>query len=209
MTNIVTKIQGTGITCKGNLKAGEFEMFPNMLFDYIQLGLITHTDLVVYMKLLQRYNENYGYAFPTIERLMIETRIKGKATVHNSLKRLGEVGLVQKSKTNRGNNVYVVYKPLDKKELYKCVPDKVKQFKEFESKLLKIADQDKERFYQHLQDKQVRKEQEQQIQARQVVPTVKQPVNDESADIDYNAFLPEEIEMLRKIELLAKCDSTN
>ncbi|MCU5653186.1 hypothetical protein OCF56_04610 [Bacillus mycoides] len=75
MTNIVTTIKGTEIICKGNVE-GNFEQVPMELFDYIQLGLITHTDLVVYMKLLQRYNENYGYAFPTIERLMIDTRIK-------------------------------------------------------------------------------------------------------------------------------------
>ncbi|OTX92581.1 transcriptional regulator [Bacillus thuringiensis serovar londrina] len=170
MTNIVTKIKGTGITCKGNLKAGEFEMFPNMLFDYIQLGMITHTDLIVYMKLLQLYNENYGYAFPTIEKLMVYTRIGGKSTIHNSLKRLGEVELIQKGKASWGNNIYVVYKPLSKTELYKRVPDKVEQFKEFESKLIKISDHDKERFHQHLQDKQMREQQEQQIQARQVIP---------------------------------------
>ncbi|HDR7439694.1 TPA: transcriptional regulator [Bacillus toyonensis] len=162
MTNTVTTIKGTEIICKGNVE-GNFEQVPMELFDYIQLGLITHTDLVVYVKLLQLYNENYGYAFPTIERLMIETHIKGKATVHNSLKRLGEGGLIQKSKASWGNNTYVVYKPLSKTGLYKCVPDKVEQFKEFESKLLKIADQDKERFQQHLQEKQNREQQEQQI----------------------------------------------
>ncbi|HDR7661077.1 TPA: transcriptional regulator [Bacillus wiedmannii] len=203
MTNIVTKIKGTEITCKGNVE-GNFEQVPMELFNYIQLGLITHTDLVVYVKLLQLYNENYGYAFPTIERLMIETHIKGKATVHNSLRRLGEVGLIQKGKASWGNNTYVVYKPLSKTELYKCVPDKVEQFKEFESKLMKISVHDKERFQQHLQDKQMREQQEQQIQAGQVIPTVEQRVNNESTDTEYNDFLPEEIEMLRKVELLER-----
>ncbi|GAB6437051.1 hypothetical protein bcgnr5390_23550 [Bacillus luti] len=203
MTNTVTTIKGTKNTCKGNLN-GNFEQVPMELFDYIQLGLITHTDLVVYVKLLQLYNPDYGYAFPTIERLMIETRLKGKATVHKSLKRLGEVGLIQKGKANRGNNVYVVYKPLNKTELYKCVPDKVNKFKEFESKLVKTAEFDKERFQQHLQDKQMREQQEQQIQARQVIPTVEQRVNNESTDTEYNDFSPEEIEMLRKVELLER-----
>ncbi|PEZ55069.1 MULTISPECIES: helix-turn-helix domain-containing protein [Bacillus cereus group] len=168
MTNIVTKINGTEITCKGNVE-GNFEQVPMELFDYIQLGLITHTDLVVYVKLLQLYNESYGYAFPTIERLMIETHIKGKATIHNSLKRLGEGGLIKKSKASWGNNTYVVYKPLSKTELYKRVPDNVEQFKEFESKLMKIAVHDKGRFQQHLQDKQMREQQEQPIQARQII----------------------------------------
>ncbi|MBK0072358.1 helix-turn-helix domain-containing protein [Bacillus sp. S56] len=171
MTSTVTTIKGTGIICKGNVE-GNFEQVPMELFDYVQLGLITHTDLVVYVKLLQLYNQNEGYAFPTIEKLMIHTRIKGKATIHNSLKRLGEVGLIQKSKASWGNNTYVVYKPLSKTELYKRVPDKVEQFKEFESKLVKISGYDKERFQQHLQDKQMREQQEQQIQARQVIPTV-------------------------------------
>ncbi|MGW5979330.1 helix-turn-helix domain-containing protein [Bacillus mycoides] len=203
MTNTVIAIKRTENICKGHLK-GNFEQVPMELFDYIQLGLITHTDLVVYVKLLQLYNPDYGYAFPTIERLMIATRVGGKATIHNSLKRLGEVGLIQKSKANRGNNVYVVYKPLNKTELYKCVPDKVDQFKEFESKLVKTAEYDKERFQQHLQDKQMREQQEQQIQARQVILTVEQRVNNESTDTEYNDFLPEEIEMLRKVELLER-----
>lgn len=203
MTTTVTKIKGTENACKGNLN-GNFEQVPMELFDYIQLGLITHTDLVVFVKLLQLYNPKHGYAYPTIEKLMIETHIKGKATVHNSLKRLGEVGLIQKGKASWGNNTYVVYKPLSKAELYKRVPDKVEQFKEFESKLMKISVHDKERFQQHLQDKQMREQQEQQIQTRQVIPTVEQRVNNESTDTEYNDFLPEEIEMLRKVELLER-----
>ncbi|MDM5463789.1 MULTISPECIES: helix-turn-helix domain-containing protein [Bacillus cereus group] len=203
MTNNATIIKGTGMICKGNVE-GNFEQVPMELFDYIQLRLITHTDLVVYVKLLQLYNHNEGYAFPTIEKLMIDTRIGGKATIHNSLKRLGEVGLIQKSKASWGNNTYVVYKPLSKTELYKCVSDKVEQFKEFESKLMKISVHDKERFQQHLQDKQLREQQEQQVQARQVVPIAEQPVNNESTDTEYNDLLPEEIEMLRKVELLER-----
>ncbi|MBJ6721244.1 transcriptional regulator [Bacillus sp. PR5] len=203
MADTVTKIEGTGIICKGNVE-GNFEQVPMELFDYIQLGLITHTDLVVYVKLLQFYNPDYGYAFPTVEKLMIDTHIKGKATVHNSLKRLGEVGLIQKGKASWGNNTYMVYKPLSKTKLYKRVPDKVEKFKEFESKLMKISIHDKERFQQHQQDKQLREQQEQQIQARQVVSTVEQPVNNELTVSKYNDLLPEEIEMLRKVELLAR-----
>ncbi|SIR21994.1 helix-turn-helix domain-containing protein [Bacillus nitratireducens] len=169
MTNTVTKIKGTGIICKGNVE-GNFEQVPMELFDYIQLGLITHTDLIVYVKLLQLYNENYGYAYPTVEKLMVHTRIGSKATIHNSLKKLGKVGLIYKSKGNRGNNVYVAYKPLSKAELYGSFPDEVEQFKEFKAKWIKIADQDKERFEQHLQEKQLREQQEQQIQARQIIP---------------------------------------
>lgn len=170
MKNNATKIKGTGITCKGNVE-GNFEQVPMELFDYIQLGLITHTDLVVYVKLLQLYNENYGYAYPTVEKLMIHTRIGSKATIHKSLKRLGEVGLIQKSKANRGNNVYVVYKPLSKAELYGFFSDEVEQFKEFEAKWIKTADSDKERYQQHQLNKQVQLQQEQEIQARKLMLT--------------------------------------
>lgn len=171
MTKISAAITGTGIICKGNVE-GNFEQVPMELFDYIQLGLITHTDLVVYMKLLQFYNPDYGYAFPTIDQLMIYTNIKGKTTVHTSIKRLGEVGLIQKSKGSWGNNVYVVYKPLSKEELYNAVPDRVEQVREFESKLMKISVHDKARLQQHLQNKQMTEQQAQQIQARQYIPLV-------------------------------------
>ena len=99
MTNTEITIEGTGIICKGNLNGGEFEMFPTMLFDYIQLDLITHTDLVVYIKLLQLYNNDYGYAFPTIPQLMGYTNIRGKATIDKSLDTLEEVGLITKKQS--------------------------------------------------------------------------------------------------------------
>jgi predicted transcriptional regulator len=149
----ITKIKSTGIICKGNVKKN-YEKVPMEVFDYIQLGLITHTDLAVYMKLYQYYNEEIGYAYPTVAQLMIQTNIKGKATITNSFEKLERVGLIQRGKGNRGNNIYVVYKPLDKAELYECVPDKVVKFKKRESELLKMAENDKERFHQHMLNKQ-------------------------------------------------------
>lgn len=169
MTNNKTTIQGSGIICKGDLKGGEFEMFPIMLFDYVQLDLINHADITVYMKLLQLYNHNEGYAYPTISQLMVYTRIRGKATINRSIKALEQVGLIKKIKRNSGNNVYIVYKPLSRDKLYSIVPDKVKQFKEFESKLLKLAEHDKERLQQHKIEKLLQDEEDNQIYARQIV----------------------------------------
>lgn len=154
MTNNTPKIKCTGIIGKGNLTAGEFELFPNALFDYLQLELINHTDLVVYMKLHQFYNKELGYAFPTIPQLMTYTRVGSKATIQRSLKSLESAGLIQRSRTNRGNNIYVVYKPLGKAELYECVPDKVEKFKEREANFLNMAVLDKERFHQHMLERQ-------------------------------------------------------
>ena len=51
--------------------SGNFAQVPMELFDYVQLGLITHTDLVVYVKLYDLYNDAYGYEFPTIPKLMV------------------------------------------------------------------------------------------------------------------------------------------
>jgi predicted transcriptional regulator len=201
MSIAVTTIKGTGIICKGSVK-GNFELVPMELFDYIQLGLITHTDLVVYVKLLQLYNHKKGYAYPTIPHLMLYAGIGSKVTVHRSLNTLEEVGLIQKGKTNRGNNIYVVYKPLSKTELYKLVPDKVQQLKKNEEKLIKMNEYDKERFQQHQQTRQ--EQVEQQIPDKHSVPRGEQSVNNESIVINNDDLLPEEIEMHRKAEILAK-----
>lgn len=93
MSNIKTTIKGTGITCKGNVK-GNIELLPMELFDYIQMRLITHTDLVIYVKLLQLYNHKEGYAYPTISQLMKYTHVGSKAIIDKSLDRLTEVGLI-------------------------------------------------------------------------------------------------------------------
>lgn len=155
VSNLSSNIEGTGIIGKGNL-LGNFAQVPMELFDYVQLGLITHTDLVVYVKLYDLYNDAYGYAFPTIPKLMVFTRIRSKSTIHQSLTNLEKVGLIRKQKGLGGNNIYLVYKPLDKSELYQCVPDRVEKFKEHEAKLLKTAELDKKRFNQHQLEKQLR-----------------------------------------------------
>ncbi|WP_057915925.1 helix-turn-helix domain-containing protein [Peribacillus muralis] len=148
-----TKIKSTGIICKGNVEKN-FELFPNALFDYIQLDLISHTDLVVYMKLYQYYNLDIGYAYPTVPQLMFLTGIGGKSTINNCFKNLERVGLIQRGKALKGNNIYVVYKPLDKAELYEAVPGKVEKLREKEIDLVAMAENDKERFHQHMLDKQ-------------------------------------------------------
>ncbi|MEK4715914.1 transcriptional regulator [Sporosarcina sp. FSL K6-5500] len=139
---------------------GNYEQTPAGLFDYVQLELISHTEYVVYVKLLQFYNLDLGYAYPTIPQLMFHTNIASKATIHRSLKTLEDVGLIQRARGSRGNNIYEVYKPLDKAILYSRVPAKVTELKEVEAKLLKTAVSDKERFKKYKMDSQ-----EQQIDA--------------------------------------------
>lgn len=157
----------TKVLAKGNVN-GNYAKMPAELFDYVQLELITHTDLVVYMKLYDLVNVVKGYAYPSIPQIMIFTGIKSKVTIHRSLKKLVEVGLIEKRRTRWGNNTYLVYMPLVKAELYKRYPDNVEKFKAFEAKYVKTAEHDKERFQQHKLDKQEMSQSE--IQAKQIVP---------------------------------------
>ena len=140
--NEEVKISGTEVICKGNVTEN-FIMTPAELFDYIELGLITDTDLVVYLKLYDLYNVSEGYAFPTIPQLMIYTRKGSKSTINNSIKRLEEVGLIRKLKSNRGNNVYRVFKPLLQAELYKQVPERVEKLQQDRDKLMRMNELDK------------------------------------------------------------------
>ncbi|KXH83729.1 helix-turn-helix domain-containing protein [Sporosarcina sp. HYO08] len=173
MSSTKTIIKGTGKIGKGKgVLQDNFVQIPMELFDYLQLELITRTDITVYIRLCDFYNEEYGYAFPTIPQLMLATRIGSKTTIHKSIEKLEEVGLIRKSKTNRGNNTYVIYKPLSKSELYDQVPDKVEQFKEFVDKVLKMSGDDKQRFQIYQQNKQAQEQKEQAIQAKQIEPTV-------------------------------------
>lgn len=151
MKEINHTVKSTEIICKGNV-ADNFEKLPHDLFNYLELGLITHTDVTVYMKLTQFYNAEFGYAFPTIPQLMILTRIASKHTINRSIKNLIAAGLLQKGKTNNGNNVYRTYKPLDKEALYKQVPEKVQELNEIQAKLLSTSMADKVRWHESKQN---------------------------------------------------------
>lgn len=150
---------------KGNIE-GNFAKVPMELYDYIQLEIISHRDAIVYVKLYDLYNEEYGYAYPTIPQLMTSTGIRSKATIHRCLKNLDKVGLIEKRKTKWGNNTYLVYKPLEKNELYKYYPDKLKEFKKFEAKVMDIAENDKARFQYHNQQSLEQPE----IYSKQIMP---------------------------------------
>lgn len=162
----MTIVKSSGIPCKGNVN-GDFEMLPSSLFNYIELGLITQNDYVIYSKLLKLYNTDYGYAYPTIQQLMVFTGIKSNGTIISGLKRLVEAGLLAKTSGTRGNNIYVVLLPLEKEELYIAVPEKVKILEGKISKLMAIAESDKERLQKFLLSKQ---EEESEIQAKEVGP---------------------------------------
>lgn len=129
----VTRIPSSGIRCKGQEKLlGSFEQISMTLFDYLQLELITKVDMVVYIRLMAYYNKDYGYAFPTIRQLKLATGIEGNTTIQTSLKNLQNAGLIEKGKGASGNNIYVVFRPLEKAHIYSLVPHRVKKLKEKE-----------------------------------------------------------------------------
>lgn len=197
-----TILEGTGVICKGNVK-GNFEMLPMEIFNYIELGMISHTDLVVYVKLLQFYNVEKGYAYPTVPQLMLHTGKGGKMTIHKSLKTLEEVGLIKTAKSYNfpNKNIYYVFLPLERDELYKCVPDKVEQLYVSKAKLLNTAQYDKERYKQYL-NKQEQEKTELRLEVKQGVPKMETTLNNESTIWDNANLLPEEAKLLEKIKLL-------
>lgn len=148
----IPPIKSTEILCKGNIE-NHFEMMPLDLFNYLELGLISHADFTVYMKLTQFYNKDLGYAFPNIPQLMIYTNIKSKTTINNSLNNLIAAGLLQKGKGTKGNNIYRTFKPLDREELHKLVPKMVQALQERKIQLLQGNTSDKVRWEAFKQEK--------------------------------------------------------
>src|SRR5690349_6462799 len=94
-TNMTT-IRGTQKLAKGNIE-GNFEHFPKDLHAYLQLGLIKHSDVVMYMTLLAYHNTEMGYAYPTNVQLEVTTGLS-KGTVVTSLQRLEKADLISRKR---------------------------------------------------------------------------------------------------------------
>ncbi|QVY62977.1 helix-turn-helix domain-containing protein [Cytobacillus gottheilii] len=71
----------------------------------------------VYRYLLQRYNADYGYAWPSWNSIMRETGIGSKGTVSNALKALEHLELIKRvtHENDHGwdNNCYVFIAPIE------------------------------------------------------------------------------------------------
>ncbi|EMY5507506.1 helix-turn-helix domain-containing protein [Bacillus wiedmannii] len=73
----MTTIQGTKKLAKEHIKEN-FERFPADIMNYVQLELITHTDVYLYMTLVRYHSEKYGYAYPSNKQLEVEMGISSK-----------------------------------------------------------------------------------------------------------------------------------
>lgn len=142
----MTIISGTREIAKGNIE-GNFEHFPKDLHAYLQLGVIKHSDVVMYMALMAYHNTEIGYSFPTNVNLELTTGLSN-GTVVTSLKRLENVGLIEKTRAKyfTNKNIFYVFKPLTRDELYKQLPKEAAAFEEKKAKKLEEAEQKKEEF---------------------------------------------------------------
>ncbi|AIM17291.1 hypothetical protein HW35_14475 [Bacillus sp. X1(2014)] len=73
----------------------------------------------LYRYLLSRYNENFGYAFPSWNAIVRETAL-AKGTVRTGLKALEELGLINRhdhgNDSGYDNKIYTFNKPIENEE---------------------------------------------------------------------------------------------
>ena len=124
---------------------GSFEKVSTDIFYYLQLGLITTTDISIYIKYLELYNPNYGYAFPTLYDMQDWMNLS-RSSILNANKRLIKVGLLKQGKGRYKNNLYVPLQPLNKKELSEQVPEAVEKLKIRQAKIARVEKSDWIRF---------------------------------------------------------------
>lgn len=159
----MTKLKSSEIIWKENIEK-PFVSVPASIFHFIELGLISGNDFLLYTKLIDQYNTELGYAYPTYDQLEVITN-SSRDTINKSLAKLEELGLIEKRKGYKGNNVYYVYKPLDKEELYSLLPEKVEKLVQKRIQKNIKGERDKQRLRDWVPPKK-----EKEIQAIQVIP---------------------------------------
>ena len=118
-----------------------FEKVSTDIFYYVQLGLIKPFDLVLYVKYLELFNEDYGYAFPTIYQLEDYLNCSRQSIV-SANKRLEAAGLLIIRK-HKNNNVYFPLQPHTNEDLAKQVPQLLIELEKRREKIYSVADKDK------------------------------------------------------------------
>lgn len=202
----MTTIRGTKEIAKEEIvKKGNYEPFPADIMNYVQLGLITQVDVYLYMTLLRYYSKEYGYAYPSNKQLEVEMGVSSK-TVTRSKERLEEAGLIDivKSANFANKDTYYVYVPLTKEELYQQAPKEAAEYQQKRELATNKAARDKVRYMKHLQEKR---------ETERTVNEITQEVTEKATEIKESqevcellpegyTLLPEEVEMLKKLEKL-------
>ncbi|MCI2257063.1 hypothetical protein L2D08_22325 [Domibacillus sp. PGB-M46] len=122
-----------------------FEKVSTDIFYYVQLGLIKPFDVALYIKYLELFNKDYGYAFPTIYQLEDYLNCSRQSIV-SANKRLTDAGLLIIKKHKSNNNIYFPLQPHTNEDLEKQVPELLIKLNKRREKIYGLAATDKYRF---------------------------------------------------------------
>lgn len=110
---------------KGAYK-GNFIKLPSNLKHYVYHPKYKAEMSYLYTLIIDYFNEEYGYAWPSTHRLAMEYG-KAEKTVRTHLNVLEELRLIQKRRGLLGNS-YRPYEPLDEDEFFEVFPDAKKAY---------------------------------------------------------------------------------
>lgn len=131
MTNLPKKSVQKALPFKNKLG---FTALPNEIFDiYVSHPKFNGNCVLVYMCLLDHYNETEKYAWPTQDQIADATFISRKS-VGRLLKTLEEVELIRKLyNADYGNHAYIPLKPVSTREEFEAkFPVAVENRRKFE-----------------------------------------------------------------------------
>jgi DNA-binding MarR family transcriptional regulator len=124
---------------------GTFIRLPSDLRNYIYMPNFKAEMCYLYGLIVDYYNADWGYAFPSVNELAFAYGKSAKTTSEH-LKVLEECGLIKRSRTTQ-NNIYIPYYPLSKNELFKKFPEAKANYE----KALAKRDEEKERSKRNLE----------------------------------------------------------
>lgn len=132
MTNLPKKSVQKALPIKNKLG---FTALPNEIFDiYVSHPKFNGNCVLVYTYLLNRYNVDEGYAWPTQDQIADATFIS-RTSVNTYIKTLETVGLIRTVYNgDYGNNVYIPLKPISSRaEFEQTFPVAVQHREKFEA----------------------------------------------------------------------------
>ncbi|MCM3093831.1 MULTISPECIES: helix-turn-helix domain-containing protein [unclassified Cytobacillus] len=117
------EIKGTGKVFNKKEKQSDtfFVKMPSDLMHYVHIPGYEPEYNYLYTILVDYYNPDQGYAYPTEPQICRKYGKKEKA-VRRHLAVLERVGLIKSSKP-KANKIYVPYQPLSKEELFEKCPE--------------------------------------------------------------------------------------
>lgn len=118
---------------------------PKCLSSYVYLENFKAEHITLYSIIADFYNEEYGYAFPTVDTISL---LYGKSnkTTSEHLRVLEKYSLLDIHKSEKGNNIYIPILPLEQDGLFTKYP----KAKERYEKVVKAKEIERERSIQNL-----------------------------------------------------------